>query len=235
MIPTTIRQLINAQQGVEANSFIIDGQKLYRVRLVAQIMGISNASAVVQLQLDDGTGRIDGRFWLPPDSDPGTIQNETKDWQEGVYVRIHGNLRRFPNSQKNTLIAISITPITDHNEITFHLLESIYVHLHNLRAAHQQPISHNPQGVQQQNPYSQDAYAHQMADDDNELPPLYSAVREVVQRCSSASVEGVSIDVVVSEMSAYGITEDQVREAIQYLSGEGHIWPTCDEEHYKSQ
>jgi len=48
------------------------------------------------------------------------------------------------------------------------------------------------------------------------------------------SESGVSIQAAVEVLAPLGITEPQIRAAIEYLSGEGHIYCTVDENHYKS-
>ena len=234
MIPCTIKQLINAEQGAEANSFMIDGKRVHRVKVIAQIMEVSKQTNAITLVLDDGTGRIDTRYWLAPDADEDNVVQDTSEadaWQEGVYVRVFGNIRKFKTSEKHSFVAISVVPIQDFNEITFHLLEATFVHLKTLKDAqsgggmihmdvdHQQAI---------QNPYTAPA------EETNDLQPLYAAVLEVVQVASANSTEGASISYICEQMSAYGIGEDQIRSAIQYLSSEGHLYPTFDEEHFKA-
>jgi hypothetical protein len=52
-------------------------------------------------------------------------------FREGMYVRVVGHLRSFAN--KRSVVAFRIQPITDSNEITYHYLETLYVHLGNTR------------------------------------------------------------------------------------------------------
>jgi hypothetical protein len=48
---------------------------------------------------------------------------------EGSYVRVFGNLRPTPGGR--SVVGFQLLPITDFNEITFHYLEVIAVHLRN--------------------------------------------------------------------------------------------------------
>lgn len=50
---------------------------------------------------------------------------------EGQYLRVYGRLKEF--SGKRHVGAHSVRLITDHNEISFHLLEAAYVHLYYTR------------------------------------------------------------------------------------------------------
>ncbi len=53
-------------------------------------------------------------------------------------MRVIGHLRAFVNER--SLIAFRVIPITDFNEVTFHLLEVMQVHLHNTQPS---PVSNN--------------------------------------------------------------------------------------------
>lgn len=48
-------------------------------------------------------------------------------YREGMYVRVVGNIKSFQNTRN--LTSYVIRPITDFNEITYHLLDSLYAHL----------------------------------------------------------------------------------------------------------
>jgi hypothetical protein len=49
----------------------------------------------------------------------------------GCYVRVVGHYRSF--NDKKSVVAYRIVPIVDFNEITYHFLECIHVHLQNTR------------------------------------------------------------------------------------------------------
>ena len=59
-----------------------------------------------------------------------------KDWltlfinfsRENTYVRIVGHLKSFKENSRS-LIAFYLTPVTDFNEITYHMLDVIHSHL----------------------------------------------------------------------------------------------------------
>ena len=120
------------------------------------------------LELDDGSGRTDGRYWShAEDTEAG--HNEAHFWQAGAYVRIVGNIRRFKTSTTNSLVVLSVQPIIDHNEFTFHMLEAICVHLENLRAA--QP-SYGSYAPMQTNTYAQNPYVAATGPSDDGLDSL---------------------------------------------------------------
>lgn len=48
-----------------------------------------------------------------------------------MYVRIHGDLKSFNN--RKSVNATSLKKVTDHNEVQYHLLETVFVHLYHTR------------------------------------------------------------------------------------------------------
>ena len=49
----------------------------------------------------------------------------------GKYVRAVGSMRKDPNTEERMVNCFNLRPITDFNEITYHLLDSIHAHLYN--------------------------------------------------------------------------------------------------------
>ena len=81
-------------------------------------------------KLNDGTAQIDCTQWIESDEDSGATESRTQ-FQEGAYVRIIGHLRVFNDAR--TLSAFHVNLVTDHNEVTHHFLEVLFVHLQNTR------------------------------------------------------------------------------------------------------
>lgn len=80
--------------------------------------------------MDDGTGTIEAKQWVDSDAamNGGSSGGASSKLQENQYARVWGKLKSF-NSKKH-LGAHAIRPITDYNEISYHLLEATTVHLY---------------------------------------------------------------------------------------------------------
>ena len=194
-------------------------------------MSLTHNENTSTLELDDGSGRTDGRYWShAEDTEAG--HNEAHSWQAGVYVRIVGNIRRFKTSTTNSLVVLSVQPIIDHNEITFHMLEAISVHLENLRAAQPSYSSYAPI---QTNTYAQNPYvAAPGPSEDDGLDSLSSTIRDLVRHYHQ-DPNGIHIHYLIEQMGQYNVSEQDTRETVQRLSAEGHIYPTSDEDHFSAQ
>jgi len=139
LLPLTIRQLLTSVQSHADDVFKVDGRELAQITIVGLITEVQEQSTFLNYTLDDGTGKIEVRLWLDQDDNDFTAQKSA--WREGVYVRVVGHLRSFNN--KRSVVGFRIQPIRDYNEITFHLLEVIYVHLYNMKTITTNPDTSN--------------------------------------------------------------------------------------------
>ncbi|KAK1700113.1 hypothetical protein BDP55DRAFT_723713 [Colletotrichum godetiae] len=122
--PVTIKQVIDAEEAYPGADFKIDGATVTQVTFVAQIRQISPQPTNITLKLDDGTGLIEVKKWV--DTDKKDDADEKLEI-EG-HVRVWGRLKSF--NGKRHVGAHFIRPVTDFNEVNYHLLEATYVHLH---------------------------------------------------------------------------------------------------------
>jgi len=129
--PVTIKQLIDAHHPhPDAEYFMIDQSEATQVTFVGQIRNISTQTTNITYKLDDGTGIIEVKVWIDAEAfaDPAHPGNEKPKPVEQGYARVWGRLKAFNN--KRHVGANIIRPITDFNEIQYHLLEATVVHLH---------------------------------------------------------------------------------------------------------
>ncbi|QIW99352.1 hypothetical protein AMS68_004870 [Peltaster fructicola] len=129
--PVTIKQLIDAQHpSPDADHFMIDEQETTQVTFVAQIRNISQLATNHTYKMDDGTGVIEVKVWVDADmmSDPDNpLMREREKLVENSYARVFGRLKEF--NDKRHVGSNTLRPVTDFNEIQYHLLEATYVHL----------------------------------------------------------------------------------------------------------
>ena len=99
-----------------------------QLTFVGKIVSIQSQHTFTVYNIDDGTGRAEVKHW----SDQEDNSAETS-LHEGTYVRVHGNVRN--PGQNRTIVAYSVKPVLDFNEVTFHNLDVIFVHLLNTKGA----------------------------------------------------------------------------------------------------
>lgn len=129
--PVTIKQLLEAHHPrPDADYFNIDNSKTTQVTFVGQIRNISTQTTNVTYKLDDGTGSIEVKMWIDAEAfnnseDPSNQRNKLAT---EMYARVWGRLKAFNN--KRHVGGNIIRPVSDYNEVQYHLLEATAVHLH---------------------------------------------------------------------------------------------------------
>jgi replication factor A2 len=88
---------------------------------------VNPSTTNITLAIDDGSGKMEARMWVDPDDTSEFTINKRNSLREGIYVKIVGHMRSFQN--KRSIYASHIIPITDFNEVTYHFLEVMFVHL----------------------------------------------------------------------------------------------------------
>ncbi|KAI8286336.1 hypothetical protein K4K60_000464 [Colletotrichum sp. SAR11_57] len=122
--PVTIKQIIDAEEAYPGADFKIDGATVTQVTFVAQIRQISPQPTNITLKLDDGTGLIEAKKWVDTDKK----DDDAAGLDLEGHVRVWGRIKSF--NGKRHVGAHFIRPVTDFNEVNYHLLESTYVHLY---------------------------------------------------------------------------------------------------------
>ncbi|KAI1760866.1 replication protein A, subunit RPA32 [Hypoxylon sp. FL1150] len=124
--PVTVKQIIDAEQAFGSDGpFRIDGVDVTQVTFVGMVRQINPQTTNITYRLDDGTGVMEVKQWLDPDKADGDASRAA--FTEEQYVRVWGRLKSFGN--KRHVGAHVIKPVTDFNEVNYHLLEAAYVHL----------------------------------------------------------------------------------------------------------
>ncbi|KAF2719088.1 replication protein A, subunit RPA32 [Polychaeton citri CBS 116435] len=223
--PVTIKQLLDAQMpNPTTESFLIDDAEATQITVVGQIRNVSSQTTNITYKLDDGTGIMEAKVWVDQDSVPQD-PNES-GLKEEAYARVYGKLKEFNN--KRHIISTTVRPITDPNEINYHLLESTVVHLHFTRGPPGQQDkatgSGGGGGGMQMNGHGQSG-----AGQDPQLPQCSSAARKVYDLIKHAKqgAEGLHVQMIASEAN---LELGQVMRAGEELQGHGLIYTTVDDD-----
>ncbi|PHH72087.1 hypothetical protein CDD80_4773 [Ophiocordyceps camponoti-rufipedis] len=127
--PVTIKQVVEAEEIFSGADFRIDGSPVTQITFVGQVRSINPASTNITFKIDDGTGQVEVKKWIDADKQ----EDANPGFEIDSHVRVWGRLKSFSN--KRHVGAHVIRPITDFNEVNYHMLEATYVHLVNTRGA----------------------------------------------------------------------------------------------------
>ncbi|KAJ7966064.1 replication protein A 32 kDa subunit A [Quillaja saponaria] len=234
LFPVTVKQISEASQsGDEKSNFIINGVDVTNVTMVGMVFDKAGRTTDVGFILDDGTGRIGCRRWV----------NETVDTKEmdeildGMYVRVYGHLKSFQGVRE--LVAFSVRPVTNYDEISFHFIDCIHNHLHSKfrskgagltqtpsDSSLNAPIRNASNGYQP--PSSNTLYGHYSMDGLKDCDKL--VLDYLHQHSDMADERGIHVNELSRELK---LPEEKIRLSLKTLGDDGLVYSTIDDNHYK--
>ncbi|SAM00696.1 hypothetical protein [Absidia glauca] len=204
--PVTVKQLQSVEVFAEnTQTFFIDGAEVTQVKMMGVIRDVNEQSTNTTYRIEDGTGSIEVRKW--------NDQNETNTSAavkqvllNDMYVVVSARLNNFNN--RISLLALDIRPITDYNEITFHLLDAVYNHVKLKNKDDPMQISSGNTGNS-----------------------VYDQIYSVIIACKEE--EGIHMAQIVQQLSGR-LSEMEIKNGVDYLINDGRCYNTVDEDHVRS-
>jgi len=232
IMPATCRQLLEWTE----DTFSVEGIEAHVVTLVGLVRGVETSTTKVSMYLDDQTGTIECINYVGTDGD----SSEPTMLAEATYGRVVGALRKM-KGQKYVII-FKTAPVTDLNEITCHMLEVIQTRmkLKKLKEADAQ----KPAPGTSDNSFGNSMLAGGLgptgtgdAGGSNVAGNIagFSANQNLVHRiiCSAREESGMHKDQIIAAVKNK-INQKELMEILDFLSNEGHVFSTVDDDHYKS-
>jgi len=197
-----------------------------QLSLIGQVLSISDQTTNTTFKIDDGSGVIEVKQWKDTDAGGET----TSPAKEGQYIHVWGRLKDF--NGKRHIGSHVIRPITDYNEVSYHLLEATAVHLYFSRGPPETAGQGGQGGLFVKNEGGND-YAMTNGGATNgggKLPAKISANgRKVWNLLNSApqNNEGLNVHEIARQS---GIPVNDVFKAGDELLQDGLIYTTVDDE-----
>lgn len=232
IIPCTVSQLMSASQADEA--FKVGDVEVAQITIVGIIRSTDKSMTNIQYKVDDMTGApMDVKQWVDTE-DPGV---DSTVLPPGTYVKVSGNLRSFQNHR--SVVAFSVRPLEDMNEITSHMLEVIHAHMALCKPqtmASAGGMNTSMASMSRTNMGSMGSMGSMTGGYsganmvNNGLNASQNQVLSLIRSCPDQ--QGISIQDIKQRLS--GMSINIIKQAVEFLSNEGHIFSTIDEDHYKS-
>ncbi|KAJ3221079.1 DNA-directed RNA polymerase I subunit rpa2 [Clydaea vesicula] len=208
-----------------------------QVCIVGRINSIQKTSTNTRFNVDDGTGQVDVTKWVEKsDNEDDMVSDEDAALQEGVYIKVFGNLRDYKG--KRSIGAHKLILVLNPDMITYHNLEAIYVHLETMKGIlppldlqnnnnFNTRINNDTRGPLNDNMRATGiGFSNQTNVGSNNIEDL---ITQVMQRYSVADV-GISISDICFHLRDV-FSEAEIRNKLGYLMNEGHIYETTDDNH----
>lgn len=215
LMPVTIAMLLKAQHDPAGDTFKYDENEIHLVTFIGRVMDCTEASTSVTYKVDDGTGPpIDARKFI-------TEGEEDNNSPKGNgYVKVIGHVRSF-NDVRN-VIAFSVEPVTNHNAITCHMLDVVAAQLMLKKGGAM--LSNGGGGTF-------NAGNAVVPAGDNLTMGLTLQQQQVFNALKgSVSDIGMSFSELAGSLQ---MSMGQIKAAVEFLSNEGHIYSTVDDDHFK--
>lgn len=223
LVPCTINQIRTAKK--EDDRFLIGDMELGQIELFGIIMDSREASTNVTYMLNDFTGEdIQVRHWLEEADDEAAGARESQVFRKHTLVRICGNVREIQGTR--SLVAFRIFPVHDFNEFSCHILEVIHAQM-----LHKMLTTGGGGSVVMDTSASTTSTAE--AAPVKGLNMAQNDVLRFIREKSPSSESGPPItDIFRAFKGTYA--EQQIRDAVEYLSNEGHVYSTLDDDHFRA-
>lgn len=231
IFPVTIKQINDALS--TDDTLKIDGRDVSQVIIVGTVLSMDSQALANNYSVEDGTGSIDVRWWT--DAEGGDVHAEKRSQiSEMSYVRVVGKIRNFQNTKQ--IVAFDVRPVKDFNEVTYHLLSSVQVHLQHTSQSEADTTTTETgpafgYGAAPAPQQTSGANGGGMGGD-SDLSEIQKLVLNIIEQRGAGEM-GCNFGDVRSELGSR-FNEPQLRETIEFLSSEGHLYSTIDEDHFKA-
>lgn len=231
IIPVNIKDLLE----FDGETFTVEGLEAGMVVIVGQVKSIDNQATKTTYRIEDNTGAIDAVLWIDENKEPSS------DVSESIYVRVVGGVRT--NQDKKYILAYKISPTSGAAENDGHLLDVVYARykIKELRDKEDMAAGIGGGGGggagltnSMMGGFGGGSSSSSMAGSGGGQS-FGNAKQDLVYKMVSACTrdEGLQRDEVAQQLSGK-MNKKEVNDALDYLSGEGHIYSTIDDDHFKA-
>ncbi|XP_056617877.1 replication protein A 32 kDa subunit [Triplophysa dalaica] len=228
IVPCTVSQLMSAVQAEDV--FKVGDVEIAQVTIVGVIRGADKSTINIQYKVDDMTSApMDVKQWI--DTEDMGVENSVIP--PGTYVKVSGNLRSFQNNR--SLVAFCVRPLEDMNEVTSHMLEVVHAHMLQRKP---QAMMVGGKGTSMMSTShtsmastgSSGGYSGANMMLINGLSANQNQVLALIKSCNEP--QGISMQDLKQKLNSMSI--NVIRQVVDFLSNEGHIFSTIDEDHFRS-
>ncbi|XP_062022888.1 replication protein A 32 kDa subunit A [Rosa rugosa] len=234
LVPVTVKQISEAyQSGDEKSNFVIGGADVANVSVVGMVFEKTEKTTDVSITVDDGTGRIKCRRWVNENFD----SQEMEEIQDGMYVRVNGHLKAFQGVRQ--IVAFSVRPVKNFDEVAFHYIECIYNHLQLQKLQGNAVNQPQPMGSSVYTPVKSEPSGYQTASSnqfsgqltiDGRMSAPELILEYLSQPSSIESANGTSTEELSQRLK---LSMDKILVGIKSLDDEGLVYSTIDDSHFK--
>ncbi|KAJ3212781.1 replication factor A protein 2 [Entophlyctis luteolus] len=222
--PVSIKHLLRARAEIEGNPPVLDGIELGLVRIVGRITKTSVTSTALKYVLAEGPHTIECSKLMGSDMSDSA---ELNAFSEGTFVKVFGAAKIYKSQVQ--VANMFVYPITNFDEVTYHSLECVYVHLKLTRGEEMT----NPMTVDQSNALNSSVYAvsssNGLANKYSQYPRVQASILSILDKYTDA----VPKSVLIAQMRGIA-PPSEIEMAFNALESEGFIYDNGDQSFQKT-
>lgn len=220
VLSCTIATILNAKHSESDNCYVYKHLKFNTVMVMGFIREANHDSngTLATYQIEDNSGApIEIKWWHEDSGEP---------MKPLTYVKVIGQVKTFAG--KSHIVAHHISKMQSLNELIAYSIEcvhsSILIRKQNEINGTSMPtsksIGNGGGGYQSQ----------QISTASNGFSPIQNAVLNHLK--TATTMAGYSVIEICKQLRQF--SENQVKQALEFLSGEGHIYSTTDDDHFRA-
>jgi len=216
-------------QEAEEDGIKIEGREIGMVSVVGEVKSVEQTATKTVYTLKDNSGEIEAIHWTDADAGDSGISGSAVS--EGMQGRIIGSMRS--QQGKKHIMVFKILPVDSKEELDSHELECLYVKLklRQLNDKENQSIGGGSQASLANSMVGSSSMGASTMNSTSFANSKHDAVFKLLSACTRE--EGLSRDEMMQSLKNR-IARKELDDALDYLSGEGHIYSTTDEDHFKT-
>ncbi|CAF3647655.1 unnamed protein product [Adineta steineri] len=210
VLTCTIATILNAKYSESDNCFINKHFKFNTVMIMGLIHDTNHevSGSLATYNIEDHSGGLLEIKWWHDDSN--------QSLKPFTYIKVVGQVKIF--SGKTHVVAHHISKMQTLNELIAHSLECIHASM--FIRKQEQMINGTNNNIQKTSTTTIS----------NGFTPIQNAVLQFLKPVTSMT--GCSVTEICKQLKQF--TEFQVKQALEFLTGEGHIYSTTDDDHFRA-
>jgi len=214
VLTCSIATILNAKHSESDNCFVYKHLKFNTVMIMGLIREANHEvnGSLATYQIDDhSSGLLEIKWWHDDSGEP---------LQPLTYIKVIGQVKTFAG--KTHVVAHHVSKMQSLNELIAHCIECVHASMSIRKQGESNGTSNNHGGG---------LNTHQTATTtSNGFTPVQNAVLTLLKTVTSFA--GYSVTEICKQLKQF--SENQVKQALEFLSGEGHIYSTTDDDHFRA-
>ncbi|KAF8783370.1 replication protein A 32 kDa subunit-A-like [Argiope bruennichi] len=224
VVPCTIAQIHSMPESDD--SLKIGSLSAKIITFVGFVKSADIQTTKITYIVTDHTGpAIEVQMWL---GETDEQKKKVDEIPEESYARVTGAVRSMKG--KRHVIAFNVQPIQHLNELTMHIAEVIHTSMSVAVMDKQSATSGLGSSSMMTSGTTESAMDTFDAGNSRKLTKPQQLVKQAIINCKDE--QGINVMELYNSLKS--LSRQSIQEALDFLSNEGHIYSTIDEDHFKS-